>query len=382
MFSETIKAIRAINRKPEGFLPLHAPYFGGNEKKYLADTIDSTFVSSVGAYVTKFEEMIQERTGSKFAIAATNGTIALHLALVVAGVKAGDEVITQSLSFVATANAIVHAQGTPVFLDVDQDTMGLSAKSLETFFINYTIQKPDGCYNKLTGKRIGACVPMHTFGLPLRITEIRKICNSYNIPVIEDAAESIGSYSQGKHTGNFGLMGVFSFNGNKTITCGGGGVLITNDEKMAKKARHLSTTAKIPHPWEFDHDEIGFNYRMPNLNAALACAQLEQLDKFLKDKQILSEQYQKYFDKSDFTYISGINDTKPNYWLNCILCKDKDHRDGFLKATNENGVMTRPAWKLNHQLPMYRHCYSDEQVNAEWLADRIVNIPSSFREAV
>lgn len=379
MYNDTIRFIRETFKEPEAFIPLHAPYFGGNEKKYLLDTIDSTFVSSVGAYVNRFEEMMQEITGAKYAIATTNGTTALHLALIAAGVKRDEEVITQPLTFVATANAITHAQGIPVFVDVDKDTMGLSPKALEDFLVVNAELKDGVCINKTTGRRIAACVPMHTFGFPCRIDDIAAICERYHIVLVEDAAESLGTYYKGKHTGNFGLVAAFSFNGNKTVTCGGGGAIITNDEKLAQHAKHLSTTAKIPHPYEFVHDEVGYNYRMPNLNAAVACAQLEQLQQILDNKQELADIYKNYFAGTDIQFVTEAVDGKANYWLNTVVLKDLDARDAFLKATNDNKVMTRPIWKLMNKLPMYQHCQCGPLENSLWLEDRVVNIPSSYR---
>lgn len=379
MYNDTIRFIRETFKEQEAFIPLHAPYFGGNEKKYLLDTIDSTFVSSVGAYVNRFEEMMQEITGAKYAIATTNGTTALHLALIVAGVKRDEEVITQPLTFVATANAITHAQGIPVFVDVDIDTMGLSPKALEDFLIANAEVKDGVCINKTTGRRIAACVPMHTFGFPCRIDEIAAICEHYNIALVEDAAESLGTYYKGQHTGNFGLLAAFSFNGNKTVTCGGGGAIITNDEKLAQHAKHLSTTAKIPHPYEFVHDEVGYNYRMPNLNAAVACAQLEQLQQILDNKRALADTYKNYFAGTDIQFVTEAVNGKANYWLNTVVLKDLDARDAFLKATNDNKVMTRPIWKLMNKLAMYQHCQCGPLENSQWLEDRVVNIPSSYR---
>ncbi len=379
MYNDTIRFIRETFKEPEAFIPLHAPYFGGNEKKYLLDTIDSTFVSSVGAYVNRFEEMMQEITGAKYAIATTNGTTALHLALIVAGVKRDEEVITQPLTFVATANAITHAQGIPVFVDVDKDTMGLSPKALEDFLAANAEVKDGVCMNKVTGRRIAACVPMHTFGFPCRIDEIAAICERYHIVMVEDAAESLGTYYKGKHTGNFGVLAAFSFNGNKTVTCGGGGAIITNDEKLAQHAKHLSTTAKIPHPYEFVHDEVGYNYRMPNLNAAVACAQLEQLQQILDNKHELANTYKNYFAGTDIQFVTEAVDGKANYWLNTVVLKDLDARDAFLKATNDNKVMTRPIWKLMNKLLMYQHCQCGPLENSLWLEDRVVNIPSSYR---
>ncbi len=380
MYNDTISFIRKAFNTPEDFIPLHAPYFGGNEKKYLLDTIDSTFVSSVGAYVNRFEEIMAEITGAKYAIATTNGTSALHLAMLVAGVSAGDEVITQPLTFVATVNAIAHCHATPVFVDVDKDTMGLSPDSL-TAFLKERVTVEDGkAINKTTGKRIAACVPMHTFGFPCSIEEIVAVCKEYGIPVIEDAAESLGSYIGEQHTGTFGIMGTFSFNGNKTVTCGGGGAIVTNDEELAKKAKHLSTTAKVPHSWEFVHDEIGFNYRMPNLNAAVACAQLEQLPIILENKRVLSKEYTSYFTNVEgIQYIKEAEGTKANYWLNCVVLNDLDSRNAFLEQTNGSKVMTRPIWKLMNKLPMYEACQCTPLPNAEWLEERVVNIPSSYR---
>lgn len=380
MYNDTISFIRKAFNTPENFIPLHAPYFGGNEKKYLLDTIDSTFVSSVGAYVNRFEEMMLEITGAKYAIATTNGTSALHLAMVVAGVSAGDEVITQPLTFVATANAIAHCHATPVFVDVDKDTMGLSPDSLSTFLKEHVTVDSGKAINKTTGKRIAACVPMHTFGFPCRVEEIVAICKEYNIPVIEDAAESLGSYIGEQHTGTFGTMGTFSFNGNKTVTCGGGGAIVTNDEMLAKKAKHISTTAKVPHSWEFVHDEVGFNYRMPNLNAAVACAQLEQLPNILENKRRLAEEYNSYFANVDgIHHIKEAEGTKANYWLNCLVLNDLYSRNSFLEQANGSKVMTRPIWRLMNKLPMYEACQCAPLPNAEWLEDRVVNIPSSYR---
>ncbi len=379
MYNDTIQFIRGVFKEPEAFVPLHAPYFGGNEKKYLLDTIDSTFVSSVGAYVNRFEEMMQEITGAKYAIATTNGTTALHLALIVAGVQRDEEVITQPLTFVATANAITHAQGIPVFVDVDKDTMGLSPKALEDFLTANAAIKDGICFNKTTGRRIAACVPMHTFGFPCRIDEIAAICDRYHIALVEDAAESLGTYYKGRHTGNFGLVAAFSFNGNKTVTCGGGGAIITNNEKLAQYAKHLSTTAKIPHPYEFVHDEVGYNYRMPNLNAAVACAQLEQLPTILDNKRELAGIYKSHFADTDIQFVTEAVDGKANYWLNTIILKDLSARDAFLQATNDSKVMTRPIWKLMNKLPMYQHSQCGLLDNALWLEDRVVNIPSSYR---
>jgi aminotransferase in exopolysaccharide biosynthesis len=378
-FEQILAFIRKSFQKPEGFIPLHAPYFGGNEKKYVLDTIESTYVSTVGAYVNRFEEMMQEITGAKFAIATTNGTIALHLALLVAGVKPGDAVLTQPLTFAATANAIAHAGGLPVFVDVDRNTLGISPVALKEWLKENAMVKEGACFIKSTGQRITACVPMHTFGFPLHIEEVVDVCSMYNIKVVEDAAESLGSFVGGQHTGNFGLLATFSFNGNKTVTSGGGGAVITNDVALGKLAKHLSTTAKVAHAYEFSHDMLGYNYRMPNLNAALACAQLEQLESFLKNKRELANNYAGFFANRSETFVTERPGTVANYWLNTILFNSHEEQQSFLNYSNAQKVMTRPIWRLMNKLPMYKNCIAGPLDNAEWLEDRVVNIPSSFR---
>ena len=378
MFEKTVKFIQEAYKTKE-FLPLHEPVFFGNEKKYLNECIDSTFVSSVGKFVDQFEQMIAEYTSAKYAIATVNGTAALHIALKLVGTDENSEVITQPLTFIATCNAISYCNAKPIFVDVDKDTMGLSPESLKAFLATETFQKDGMCYNKTTGKKITAIVPMHTFGHPCKIDEIAIICNEYNIALVEDAAESLGSYYKGQHTGTFGKVAAFSFNGNKTITTGGGGMIITDDEALAKHAKHLTTTAKVPHPYEYIHDEIGYNYRLPNLNAALGCAQMETLDTILKNKRELADQYIDFFAKQNIDFATELQDTKVNYWLNAILLKDKDERDLFLKETNENGVMTRPIWALMNRLDMFKECQCTDLSNALWLEERVVNIPSGVR---
>jgi perosamine synthetase len=380
-FNEILAFIRTVFKQPEEFIPLHAPYFGGNEKKYVLDTIESTFVSSVGTYVTRFEEMMQEITGAKHAIAIMNGTAALHLALLVAGVKHGDAVITQPLTFAATANAIAHAGATPVFVDVDKDTMGLSPVALKEWLKENAIIKEGSCFIKSSGQRVAACLPMHTLGFTLRIEEFLEVFNIYNIQLVDDDAESLGSYVRKKHTGNFGLLGTFSFNGNKTVTSGGGGAIVTNDEKLGKLAKHLSTTAKVPHAYEFKHDQVGYNYRMPNLNAALACAQLEQLDRFISNKRELAELYKDFFKNRKQSFVWEQDGTTANYWLNTILFSDAGEQQSFLRSSNEQKIMTRPIWQLMNKLPMYKNCLTGPFDNAEWLEQRVVNIPSSYRPA-
>ena len=362
----------------DDFILLHRPVFEGNERQYLVECIDSNFVSSVGAKVTEFEEKVAEFTGSKYAIATVNGTAALHVAIQLSGVKPGDEVISQALTFIATCNAISYAGAKPLLIDVDLDTMGLSPKALRIFLEENAEKTPEGTFNKSSGKRISACVPMHTFGLPCRIEEIASICNDWNIALIEDAAESLGSYVGDRHTGTFGEMATLSFNGNKVITTGGGGMIITDDADLAKRAKHITRTAKVPHSYEFVHDEIGYNYRMPNLNAALGCAQMERLDDFLAIKNKLADQWREFFDGQNINFCNAEEGSKANYWLNAIVLDSRLERDKFLKFTNDNGVMTRPIWQLMSQLKMFQDCQTDGLKNSLWLQDRVVNIPSSI----
>ncbi len=379
-YKETIDFIRKTYGEYEKVIPLHVPVFAGNEKKYLEKCIDTTFVSYVGEFVGKFEQMICEFTGSKYAVAMVNGTCALEIALKIAEVKSGDEVLTQALTFVATSNAIAHCGATPVFIDSDIDTLGLSVEKLEEFLSKQCEIRDDGfLYNKVSANRIAACVPVHIFGHPSRIDRIVEICNKFNICVVEDAAESIGGYYKGKHTGTFGKLGILSFNGNKTITTGGGGMILTDEEKLAMRAKHISTTAKIPHPWEFAHDEVGYNYRITNLNAAVGCAQMEKIDFYLKNKRELAGLYEEFFKKTGIDFFTEKKDCMSNYWLNCIFLKTFEEREMFLKYTNENGVMTRPVWRLMNKLPMYKNCFCTNLDNAKWLEERLVNIPSSVR---
>jgi aminotransferase in exopolysaccharide biosynthesis len=361
------------------FIPLHEPKFIGNEKKYLNECIDSTFVSSVGKYVDRFEKEFAFFVGAKYAIATVNGTAALHISLILANVKRDDEVITQPLTFIATCNAISYIGAKPVFIDVDLDTMGLSPESLKSFLEANCEIINNQCINKTTKKIIKACVPMHTFGHPCKIEEIKEICDKWNITLVEDAAESLGSFYKDKHTGTFGKVGAFSFNGNKIITSGGGGVIVTDDEQIAKRAKHITTTAKIPHPYEYVHDEIAYNYRLPNINAALLVAQMENLDRFLELKRELALSYEEFFKTSNIDFIKEPKDSNSNYWLQAILLNDLKQRDEFLEFTNKNGVMTRPIWRLMNELEMYKYCQKDELKNAKYLEQRVVNIPSSVR---
>ncbi|MDO6471591.1 LegC family aminotransferase [Maribacter sp. 1_MG-2023] len=379
MIQETIDFIRSYYQS-EDFIPLHEPYFAGNEKKYLNECIDTTFVSSVGKFVDKFEKDIATFTGSKFAIATVNGTSALHIALQLAGVERDDEVLTQSLTFIATCNAISYIGAHPIFIDVDKNTMGLSPEKLKHFLSEETIMKNDVCINKKTKRKIKAVVPMHTFGMPINIDDLKAICDPYNIKIIEDAAESLGSYDNLVHTGTKGLLGTLSFNGNKTITTGGGGMILTDDESLARKAKHITTTAKIPHRWDFNHDQIGYNYRMPNVNAALGCAQLEKLPEILQNKRDLAQKYIGFFMNKSARFVTEPDNTSANYWLNSIILENPNDRDEFLSATNDAGVMTRPIWKLMSSLPMFEKAQKGNLDNSVWLEQRVINIPSSVKK--
>ena len=380
-FAEVVDFIRELYGQPGGVIPLHAPVFNGNEKKYVGQCIDTTMVSSVGAFVNQFEEQMAAFAGADFAVAAVNGTAALHLALLVAGVKPGDLVITQPLTFVATANAIKYLGADPVFVDVDRETLGMSPDKLQGFLTDNTTKGNDGqVYHKTTGRKISSCVPMHTFGHPCRIEEIRDICRANQLKLVEDAAESLGSCYKEKHTGTFGDLGVFSFNGNKTITTGGGGMIVTNDRALATQAKHLSTQAKMPHQWEYMHDAVGYNYRLPNINAALGVAQLEQMPGFLSQKRQVAEKYKAFFAGSTIKYFPEPVGAKSNYWLNAILLDSRKERDEFLNYTNNQCVTTRPAWKLMNKLPMFSDCLHGNLDTAAYLEDRLVNIPSSARK--
>ena len=376
-FDPVINFIRQQYNEPDGSIFLHEPSFKGNDIAYVTDAIKSTFVSSVGEYVDRFEEMLKEYTGAKYAVACVNGTAALHIALLVAGVKKDDLVITQPLTFVATCNAIDYLGAAPLFVDVDKTSLGLSADKLESFFNAETVIRNGQCFHKLSGKRIAACLPMHTFGHPCNIDKIAMLCAENQVPLVEDAAEAVGSFYHGKHAGTFGLLGTLSFNGNKTITCGGGGAILTDDEKLGKLAKHLTTQAKKSHKWEYDHDYIGYNYRLPNLNAALACAQLEQLENKIAAKRKLANDYKDFFKALPFEFIEEPKNTRSNYWLNAILLKDKAERDAFLSYTHEHKIYTRPIWNLITKNEFFRDSIREDISIAEWLEERIVNLPSS-----
>lgn len=403
-YSKIINFIKELYGN-HGITPLAVPVFAGNEKKYLNECIDTTFVSSVGKFVDRFEEDMARYTGAKKAVVCVSGTNALHMSLLLAGVQRDDEVLTQALTFIATCNALSYIGAHPVFIDVDKSTMGLSPDSMKEWLIknaevreNKTVsadiksytgyptpQYPlepatKACYNKNTGRRIKACVPMHTFGHPVRIEEIVALCEEWYIELVEDAAESIGSLYKGKHTGTFGRIGAISFNGNKTITTGGGGMLLFNDEELGKYAKHITTQAKVPHRWEFRHDHIGYNYRMPNINAALGCAQLENIDKYVASKRKVAAEYIKFLENEDgIDFFAEPENTFSNYWLSAVVLKDKEAQLDFLQQTNDNKVMTRPIWELMNRLPMFEKCEKDGLENTIWFADRVVNIPSSVR---
>lgn len=378
MSKEVVDFIRRLYNS-EDFIPLHEPRFWGNEKQYINEAIDSTFVSSVGPFVDRFEQDFSAYIGVEKSVACVNGTAALHTALILAGVNQGDEVITQPLTFIATCNAISYQKAHPVFVDVDKDTMGMSPKALLDFLeLNAKITN-DGCINKTTGRIIKAVVAMHTFGHACRIDEIAVICKEWNIVLIEDAAECLGSTYKGKALGTFGDIAVFSFNGNKVMTTGGGGMLVANDPELLRRAKHVTTTAKVPHPYEFTHDEIGYNYRMPNLNAALGCAQLEQLSDYLKSKRNTALAYKEFFDRRNEMFVDEPNESVSNFWLNAILLEDKKDRNDFIKYLNKQDVMVRPIWTLMNKLSMFKNCQTGSLENSEWLEDRVVNLPSSVR---
>jgi len=377
MYKEFVHFVRELYQTND-FIPLHAPQFRGNEKEYLLDTIDSTYVSSVGAYVDTFEERVAEYTGAKHAIATVNGTSALHIALKLAGVEPSTEVITQSLTFVATCNAIRYCQAEPVFVDVDLDTMGLSPESLAAFLDEHAEIREDGnCWNKTTNNKITACLPMHTFGFPVRLDEISQICQQYHIPLVEDTAESLGSFYKEQHTGTMGKTAAISFNGNKIITTGGGGMVLTNDAETARRAKHITTTAKVPHKWAFEHDEVGYNYRLSNLNAALGVAQMELLPDFVSEKRDLAATYQQWGNENGVQFAQQPMNTQANYWLNSIVTKDQKSRDEWLQQTNELGVMTRPVWTPMHLLDINKGAVSADMSNTIHLYNRLINVPSS-----
>lgn len=363
--------------KSSALIPLHAPVFNGNEKAYILETIESTFVSSVGKFVDEFEQKVEAYTGSEKAVATVNGTAALHAALYMADVHRGDLVITQALTFVATCNALYHMGAEPVFVDVSPASLGLCPKAMASYLSENAELRETGCYHKHTGQRIRAAVPMHTFGHPVELDELLIVCHDWGIALVEDAAESLGSFYKGKHTGTFGDFGALSFNGNKVITTGGGGIVLCKTAELGERTKHITTTAKVAHPYEFFHDEPGFNYRMPNLNAALGCAQMEVLVQYLSKKRRLAEQYGEFFCGSEFQFVEEPEYAKSNYWLNAVICPDVDSRNHLIKETNRAGVMTRPVWQLMHRLPMFSNALRGELQNSTHIEAHLVNLPSS-----
>ena len=378
MSGEIVSFIRKLY-ETDAPIYLHEPQFNGNEKKYVMDAIDSTFVSSVGAYVDRFEQDFAAYVGMDNVVACVNGTAALHTALILADVQQDDEVITQALTFVATCNAISYQKAHPVFVDVDKDTMGMSPKALGDFLDENAKIIEGVCINKNTGRVIKAVVPMHTFGHPCRIDEIADLCKKWCVVLIEDAAEALGSSYKGRALGTFGDIAAFSFNGNKVITTGGGGIIVSRHSKMIKRAKYLTTTAKVPHPFEFSHSEVGYNYRMPNLNAALGCAQLEQADQYLTSKRETAAQYKRFFLNREEIFVDEPEGAESNFWLNAIVLKNRKERDEFLEVVNAEKVMTRPIWTLMNKLPMFESCQCGLLENSQWLEDRVVNLPSSVR---
>jgi len=381
MSAALVGFIRELYQSNE-FIPLHAPTFAGNELKYVSETIESTFVSSVGKFVDEFERKMEGFTGTSKAVATVNGTAALHAALYMAGVKQGDYVITQALTFVATCNALYHMGAEPIFVDVAKVSLSLCPVALDNYLTENAFCNETGCFHKASKRRISAVVPMHTFGHPAELDELVAVCQKWHITLVEDAAESLGSYYKGKHTGTIGELGALSFNGNKIITTGGGGMVLCRDAALGARTKHITTTAKVPHPYEFFHDEPGFNYRLPNLNAALGCAQMEVLPRFLQQKRQLAERYKTFFADTEFSFVVEPDYAQSNYWLNAVICPDTQSRDQLLKNTNESGVMTRPIWKLMHRLPMFQKAHRGDLTASEWIEGHLINLPSSpiFKE--
>ena len=377
---EFLQGLHRVLGEPKPFIPLHEPEFTGNEWKLVKDCLDSTFVSSVGKYVDRFEAMLADYTGAKYAVAVVNGTAALHISLLLAGVQPEDEVLIPALSFVATANAVVHCGAIPHFIDSEWSTLGIDISSLGKYLQECSQEKGGKLINCHTGRRIAAIVPMHTYGHPVDMASLLVLADNYNLPVVEDAAESLGSTYKGQHTGTLGLLGTLSFNGNKVITTGGGGVILTNDEELARQAKHLTTTAKLPHRWEFFHDQVAWNYRLPNLNAALGCAQMEKLPELLQRKRSLAMRYQEVFrDVKGIEFVAEPLSSISNYWLNTLQLQEPsfEMRDRLLGLANDAGYQCRPTWTLLHKLPMYVNCPHAPLPVAERLEASLINVPSS-----
>jgi len=371
-----IKFVRDLY-KSKDFIPLHAPKFSGNERKYVNKTIDSSFVSSVGKFVDDFENHMELFTGSTRAVATVNGTAALHVALHASGVKHNDLVLTQALSFVATSNSIYHMGAQPIFIDVSETSLGLCPIAVSAYLEEFADLDDEGAFHKVTGQRIRAVLPMHTFGHPVELDELVVVCSRWNLVLIEDAAESLGSFYKGRHTGTIGQFGAVSFNGNKIITTGGGGMVLCQTVELGKHVKHVTTTAKVPHPFEFFHDEPGFNYRMPNINAALGCAQIEMIGTFLEQKREIAKHYGNFFSDTEFKFVKEPEYARSNYWLNAVICPSVEARDTLLTETNRAGVMTRPIWKLLHKLPMFSSSMHGDLSVSETIEERLVNLPSS-----
>ncbi|MBB1428725.1 LegC family aminotransferase [Shewanella sp. SG44-2] len=377
MHNKLIKFVRDTYATDD-FIPLHVPTFSGNEKAYVNDTIESTFVSSVGQYVNYFEKHIEDYTSAGKAVATVNGTAALHTALYMAGVQAGDLVITQALTFVATCNVLFHMGAQPIFVDVSKVSLGLCPQAMAKYLYQFAKLNTQGeCIHKITGQRIRAVIPMHTFGHPVEMDELIAEALQWNLVLVEDAAESLGSFYKGQHTGSLGEFAAISFNGNKVITTGGGGMVLCRDADIGLHTKHVTTTAKVAHPYEFYHDEAGFNYRMPNINAALGCAQMEMLPSFLARKRKLAGLYAMFFAESDFQFVLEPEYARSNYWLNAIICPDVDSRNLMLEKTNSSGVMTRPIWQLMHRLPMFKDALRGDLSVSEWVEAHLINLPSS-----
>tara|TARA_B100000795_G_scaffold149849_1_gene112227 strand:- start:6208 stop:7356 length:1149 start_codon:yes stop_codon:yes gene_type:complete len=382
MIEKLINFIRQIYGT-SSFIPLHAPILDETDKEYLIKTIESGFVSTAGEYVSEFEDQIKNYLSCNYAISTNSGTSALHISLLLLGASRNTEIITQSLTFVATCNAIRYCNADPVFIDIDKDTLGLSPNSLLKFLeSSCEVRDDQKCWNKISNKEIVACVPMHTYGFPVEMDKLNEVCANYNLPIIEDAAESFGSLYRNKSTGTLGKIGTLSFNGNKIITSGAGGMIITNDKNLAKRAKHLTTTAKIDHPWEFIHDEVGYNYRMPNINAALGISQIKKLPKILKNKRKIAIEYKNWGKDNNIKFIDESKASSANFWLNTMIAKDLNERDEILKQTNNLGIMTRPAWKPMHKLDMFRDSHKTQLINTDWAYDRIINLPSSFNDKI
>ena len=379
MFEELFKLIKSIYSTNDSIY-LHEPFFNGNEKKYIDECIETRMVSSIGSFVNIFEEKVTSFLGVKHGVATSNGTSALHISLILVGVQTDDEVITQSLTFVGTCNPIVYLGANPIFIDVDKDTLGLSPDKLKNFLDSKCEIRNDGyCWNKQTNRKIKACVPVHVNGFSNRIDEIIQICSSYNIEVVEDGAESLGSSFKNKYLGSYGKINALSFNGNKIITTGGGGMILTDDDQLAAKAKHITTQSKINHSWEFNHDQIGYNYRLPNINAAIGCAQIESIKNILIDKKNTAEIYSQFFEHSDIKFIHGIESSEPNFWLNTIILKDKDQKKELLIESNNKNIYLRPLWIPMHRLKIYKNFQHEDMKNTNWLYDRCISLPSSFK---